>query len=696
MSPNPKEKESLLSSLIEIIENNLANEQFGVNELAREMGMSRSNLHRKVKTITGASISKLICRIKVERARELLLESSSTIAEIAFETGFHSVTYFTKCYKDHFGYPPGEERKPVSDMSGVEGLLEQKAKQGIRKRIPAMYFYASIFVLMLVLFMLIKPKWDREAPYDKSIAVLPFINDSPDESEMYFINATMEAILNNLGKIEDLRVVSRTSVEQYRNNPRPIKQVAKEMNVSYIIEGSGIKQDDEIWLSVVLIDAINDSQIWSESYHKEYAEVIELYSQVAQSIAAEIDVAITPEERRLIKKIPTTNQTAYDLYQRGNEEYLLFPGGGHLNMNMAALERAEDIFRLALEYDTTFAELYANMASIYNTKYTFEKDPSPSYLDSISLYIDKAFYHDDQLAKAYTERGLYYELIGEREKAINDYRNSLELAPNNSRTLYSLAWSYNNVCDTKSALESLHKKELIDRGLALIETLRDLQNTYLFAGCYEQSLHYARKGLQINGDSSAYLTAHALCEYFINNNTSKAIDLLNRAYAIDPEDAGVLSLLAQVYFGLGNYAESLYYIEKRAEILQATNQVDHYQAFLVGFIYLKNGNRSKADHYFDLQIRSCEMLLARNFTMSGQLAMAYAGKGEKEKAFESLRHLNQMDRLQVYVLRNLEDDSFFESIQDDPEFQKIKKELIAKYQSEHKRVTNWLEENGML
>jgi len=131
--------------------------------------------------------------------------------------------------------------------------------------------YISFVVIVALIVLNIIPRGNRlkeKEILDKSIAVLPFINDSPDEENVYFINGTMEAILDNLCKIEDIRVVGRTSVEQYRNAPKPIPVIADEMNVSYILEGSGQKDGNKVRLTLQLIDGINDQHLWSSPYNQ--------------------------------------------------------------------------------------------------------------------------------------------------------------------------------------------------------------------------------------------------------------------------------------------------------------------------------------------------------------------------------------------------------------------------------------------
>jgi TolB-like protein len=132
-------------------------------------------------------------------------------------------------------------------------------------------------------------------PFEKSIAVLPFINDSPDESNAYFINGIMEEILNNLLMIKELRVLSRTSVENYKKTIKTIPEIAKELGVIYILEGSGQKYGNKIRLNVQLIDAKNNKHLWSESYENEVSEISDIMSvqtQIAKAIATEIKAQI--------------------------------------------------------------------------------------------------------------------------------------------------------------------------------------------------------------------------------------------------------------------------------------------------------------------------------------------------------------------------------------------------------------------
>jgi TolB-like protein len=191
---------------------------------------------------------------------------------------------------------------------------------------------------------------------EKTIAVLPFLDDSQDKESASFINGIMDEVLINLQTIKDLRVPGRTSVEQYRNNEtKSIPEIAKELGVNYIVEGSGQKYGNTFVLRIQLLEGAKDRHLWGESYEQKIdniEDIIGIQSQIAQSIANELKAIITPEEKQLIEKSPTTNLTAYDFFQRGREEHWKYWSD---NNNTEALGKAEDLYREALKYDSTFA-----------------------------------------------------------------------------------------------------------------------------------------------------------------------------------------------------------------------------------------------------------------------------------------------------------------------------------------------------
>jgi TolB-like protein len=195
---------------------------------------------------------------------------------------------------------------------------------------------------------------------EKSIAILPFRNDTPVDSNKYFIDGVMEDILNDLQKIKDLRVISRTSVEQYRNTTKTIPVIAKELGVNYIVEGSGEKSGNAFRLSSQLLRAKKESHLWGKTFEQELHDAIDVFriqSQIAESIASELQAAITPQEKQLIDNTPTSNLGAY-------ENCIL--GGSYLSQdtkedNNVALQYYEK----AKEIDPDYADAYLGIMAVW-------------------------------------------------------------------------------------------------------------------------------------------------------------------------------------------------------------------------------------------------------------------------------------------------------------------------------------------
>ena len=240
--PEPNDiVKDFLNSITKIILENISDDKFGVSELAREIGMSRSNLLRKVKTLTKTSVSQFIRQVRLKQAMEMLRQTSFTVSEVSYKTGFGSTSYFIKCFHDYYGYPPGEVGKRVENNDDYvpSGL------SGKKKIIVFLGLTLGIIIILTVLYIIFKPGSSRNRELEKSIAILPFRNESSDSSNVYLINGLMESILTDLQQIKDLRVVSRTSVEKYRNTHKLVSDIAKELNVNYFVEGSGQKISDK-------------------------------------------------------------------------------------------------------------------------------------------------------------------------------------------------------------------------------------------------------------------------------------------------------------------------------------------------------------------------------------------------------------------------------------------------------------------
>ena len=380
-------KNTFLVRLTEIVKENISNEQFGVSELAGEISMSRSNLLRKIKKETGGSVSQFIRQVRLEHAMELLKQDSTSVSEVSYQVGFSSVSYFIKCFGDHYGYSPGEVGK--IDLSEKISTPSPTSRSNKKRYTTLLTSTLLLLVLAMLIFLVFKPFSSSQKDIEKSIAVLPFINDSNDSTNIHIINGLMESVLTNLQKIEDLRVISRTSVEKFRNNPKTIPEIAKELDVSYFVEGSGQKVGNKILLHIQLIEAKTDKHLWAGQYKRNIKDIFELQQEVAKDIAEKVHAVITPEEKERINKVPTENVLAYEYFLKGLD--LMFKGG------FENLREAISFFEKAIDLDGEFARAYADLSISY-----FFLDANQSekkYANQINEYADKALLHDPELAQ---------------------------------------------------------------------------------------------------------------------------------------------------------------------------------------------------------------------------------------------------------------------------------------------------------
>ena len=557
----------------------------------------------------------------------------------------------------------------------------------------------SLILLLIVLGILFIPKLIKpKEQFEKSIAVLPFklLSDEPDKQ--YLADGMMDAITLHLSKIKDLRVMSRTSVEQYRGTTKTTRQIGKELGVEYLLEGSFQKFGDNARLIVQLIKTGKEGHIWANDYDRNWSDIFKVQSEVAQKIADELHSAITPEEKQLIEKIPTTNLTAYDFYQRGIEEHTKF----WLNNNdRKVLEKAEDFYHEALKYDSTYAQSYIGLAKVYWDKHYWDNILSKSYLDSVLILCNKALSCDNQLSDAYTTIGDYDVAMNMPDKAIKEYDNAIRLNPNDYLAYWDIGGLYFNI-DRIMSFENIHKAIAIYHGPFLTRFLRTVGKAYLETGFFEKAKYYYNEAFKLDKDTIANFWCLDGIEFDLGN-LEKDNEIVRKIYAIDSTSIDMQWNLGLNYMFLRKPKEALKlfkeYLQKKSPTLRSS---DLFGSHRIGWAYYENGNKKEAEYYLNEQINYCNKIikLGRVTDIPSRqyydLAGAYAFKGERIKAYENLRLWAKMPVATLWWIMYLKNDPLFDNIRNEPEFQQIARDMEAKYQAEHERVRKWLEEQGML
>jgi len=572
----------------------------------------------------------------------------------------------------------------------------QKSKKRLIFLIIGILMIVVIIVIALFVFNIIGGgKQTKEL--EKSIAVLPFKSLSADPEKQYLADGMMEAILLHLSKIEDLRVMSRTSVEQYRNTDKTSGVIGYELGVAYLLEGSFQKYGDDARLIVQLIKTGKEGHEWANQYDRKWDDIFSIQSEVAQAIANELKAIITPEEKQLIEKTPTTSLTAYDFYQRGKEEERKYSPTDPSTKQ--ALDKAEKLYMTALEYDSTFSQAYTGLAYIYINKHIWgEEYFSESFLDSILILADISLNYNDQLDEAYIYRGYYYWLKGLSEKANKEFDKALKFNPNSWMAYYTKGNLFFDD-DIVKIIENFQKAASLNHGSELPDILRNIAGGYMLAGFLEKAKYYSLEAYKLDGDSVKYQFQLGGFENCFGNY-EKSIEYLKKGYKLDSTNSDILKILGDSYMYIGQFEESLKYYKKWISLLKARGVLDLNNMHRIGYVYWKNGFKKEADDCFNYQLDYCNNLIKSNRPQAQSLWAYYdragvnAFRGDKEKAYEDLRIFNQRPKFPKWGAIMIKDDPLFDSIRDEPEFQQIVRDVEAKYQAEHERVRKWLEEQG--
>ena len=776
---------NFLSKISDIIEANLSNEQFGVSELAREVGMSRSNLLRKIKKLRKISVSQFIREVRLKNAMEMLRQSSLTVSEVTYKVGFGSTSYFIKCFHDHYGYPPGEVGKSESNQNGhpvEESMDDHKNITGFwqelkrRKVVKVIIVYATIsFILLQLLSILIKPlflpQWlmtlvivllaigfpiaiifswifditpagievtksineqglqkqtnspkmkgvlytllvgvlmvvivfivnpqifrgnsqEKIIPdLEKSIAVLPFHNDSNDSTNVYLINGLMESILTKLQKIEELRVISRTSVEKYRNNPKQISEIAKELNVNYLIEGSGQKIGDKILLNIQLIEAPSDRHLLSEQYNRKVTDIFELQMDIAKNIADKIQAIITPEEAERIYKIPTDNLVAYDYYLKGRDLMFVMKG--------ESWKSAITYFEKAIERDDEFALAYANIAIAYYLLDLLRADKI--YTEQIKNYADKALLLDAKLSESLLATALYYMHNDEHAMAISYLEKALSYNPNDIWAMTALSEIYaKRIPNTEKYLEYAIKGIRLDiaahDAISASFIYLHLGNAFVQSGFIDEAQTYINKSLDYYPENlfSQYVKAYIL--YAKNRDLEQIKDLLIEVFKKDTTRLDVMQEVGKIYYYMRDYENAYKYYKKFTDIKKAQN-LDLFpeENSKIGVVFAKMGQKEESDNYFEKYKEYAENDTSIYNNLS--LSMYYSYTGDTKKALEHLKLFSQQDNYFFWVIIFLEMDPLIDNIKDTPEFKKIMKDIENKFWNNHKQIKISLERKKLI
>ena len=364
---------------------------------------------------------------------------------------------------------------------------------------------------------------------EKSIAVLPFENLSRDPDNAYFAEGIQDEILTRLAKIADLKVISRTSTQRYQSKPRNLAEIAKQLGVANILEGSVQKAADQVRVNVQLINAQTDSHLWAETYDRKLTDIFSVESEIAKRIAESLQAKLTGREEQALAVKPTNNPEAYDAYLRG----LAFEARGYSSSSSLDLKaKAAGLFERAVQLDPNFAIAWARLSRA-----------------NALLYLNRI----DTLTAA---RG---------EAAKRALETAQRLEPNSPETLLALGYyEYWRLRDYGAAKATFGRVSKLLPGNS--EVPHALGSITRREGQWDQSVAYFERALTLDPRDVSLLT-DAADTYVMLRQFPAALKLYDRVLDITPNDADVMAAKASIYQAQGNLQEAASFL---SEINQQT------------------------------------------------------------------------------------------------------------------------------
>ncbi len=615
--------------LTRILDANISNDQFGVKELAEELGISRATLHRRVKSIEKKSVSEFIRVTRLNRAKGLLQKNVGTVAEIAYMVGFSSDSYFNRCFHEHFGYPPGEELKGLSheiqktDDEIIKSSFWSFANQ---KAIYFLTFIAVITALSIFIYQYGKGKDEIE----KSIAVLPFKNLSTSPEYQHFAEGITSDIIYRLNQIDALKIISWTSLDQNYESNNITKDIAKKLNIKYVLTGSVQYYGQDIRIRIQLTDIVQDILVLSMEFDKKYAEIFDIQSNIAKEVAAKLQAILSEKEIGNIEKVPTKNLEAYNLYLKGRFFWNKRTYDG--------LKKSIEYFSGAVDLDPNYALAWAGLADgyyilagrgLYISKEEGEK--------KAKSFVQKALNLDNNLAEAYTTLGLIYCYSDwnwvEAEKEL---LTAINLNPN-----YAFAHQiYAQLLDIKG--DSKKARSEIDLAISL-DPLSPI-------------MHYISATL-----------------YYNEGNFEESIKEIQEILTLENNFHGLNWWFFKNYYRLGNYDLAMNEIKK----ILAQNPETQKCADSVQIIYEKYGQTGFLDWFIEKEFNFKNEELKRQFEFDVYKVELYAIADRKDDAFSILEQYAKTnsgsDRL-LRLINNLD----YKTLRSDPRFLKLIEKLGLK------------------
>ncbi len=438
---------------------------------------------------------------------------------------------------------------------------------------------------------------DRAAdgPRIQSIAVLPLENLSGDPEQDYFADGMTEALIAGLAKIRALRVISRTSVMRYKGARAALSEIARALDVNAIIEGSVLRSGNRVRITALLVDTATDRHLWAETYERDVGDILSLQSEVAQAIAGEIQVTITPQEVARFARRSAVDPDAYQAYLKGRYHWE--------KRSEEGLKKAQHFFQEAIDRDPAYAPAYAGLADYYITLGNFNLADSHEVYPKAKAAALRGLEMDPSSAEAYTSLGSVkgsYEW--DREGAERDFRHAIALDPNYANAHHWFADHLVSLGRFDEGMAEIARAQSLDP-LSLVMSA-DAGGYLFYAGRYDAAVASVRKTLDLDSSfAPSYRQLGGILEQM--GKFEEAIEVFEKAKEVSGSATYSLTALAHTYALSGRREEALKMLAELDELAKRK----YVSPYSLAAVHVALGDVDRAFAYLDRAVQAHDRAL---------------------------------------------------------------------------------------
>ena len=454
----------------------------------------------------------------------------------------------------------------------------------------------------------------RPAPAQiDSVAVLPFENLTGDPEQDYFVDGMTDAVITDLAQVRALRVISRTSVAQYKRANKPLPRIAEELDVDAVVEGTVARSGGRVLITAQVIQAATDRHLWAQSYEREVRDVLALQREVAAAITQPIQVKLQPEEKRRLTQVEAAvRPDAYEAYLKGRFYWS--------KRSAETTQKAVAFFQEAIERDPAYAPAYSGLSDAYRAFDVQGLAPPRDGMPKAEAAARKALALDDRLAEAHASlAGVLYRYDWDWDGAEREFRLSLELEPNYAEGHRAYAVYLMTVRRNEEAVAQAQRARELSPLSPVINT--------------ELGLALARAG-----------------------RFDEAVDQLRKTLAMDPKFGRARQTLGLAYLEKGDLPRALEYFDTPAGRPQSAGP-------WVGYLYGISGRRREAQDVLE----RLETLSHERYVSPQSFAIVHLGLGNKDQAFQWLEKAYEERAFEVLGFSG----ELFDRLSGDPRFQDL-------------------------